>query len=170
MAKFTAEEKINAVKTYLNGQDGYKTIAKQIGVASSVFHSWIQRYEYQGEEAFAKRYTSYSKQFKLDVLTYMNDNGVSTGEAAAIFDIASPGLIRKWRTQMRTEGIDALETKKKRRPTMKKDQAEKQPINEGSVEALQAELEQLRMENAYLKKLNALVQNKEKLPKKTKRK
>ncbi|MBB3149969.1 hypothetical protein FHS16_000001, partial [Paenibacillus endophyticus] len=41
---------------------------------------------------------------------------------------------------------------------------------EGSVEALQAELERLRMENAYLKKLNALVQNKEKSPNKTKRK
>ncbi|MFJ7935968.1 IS3 family transposase [Sporosarcina sp. NPDC096371] len=159
MAKFTAEEKINAVKTYLNGQDGYKAIAKQIGVASSVFHSWIQRYEHQGEEAFAKRYTSYSKQFKLDVLTYMNDNGVSTGEAAAIFDIASPGLIRKWRNQLHTKGIDALETKKKGRPSMKKDQPEKQDkqsINEGSVEALQAELEQLRMENALVKKVERL--------------
>ncbi|MDQ0176103.1 putative nuclease with TOPRIM domain [Bacillus chungangensis] len=41
---------------------------------------------------------------------------------------------------------------------------------EGSVEALQAELEQLRMENAYLKKLNALVQSKEKSPNKTKHK
>ena len=41
---------------------------------------------------------------------------------------------------------------------------------EGSVEALQAEIERLRMENAYLKKLNALVQNKEKSPNKTKRK
>lgn len=33
---------------------------------------------------------------------------------------------------------------------------------EGSVEVLQEEIERLRMENAYLKKLNALVQNKEK--------
>jgi hypothetical protein len=41
---------------------------------------------------------------------------------------------------------------------------------EGSIEALQTELERLRMENAYLKKLNALVQNKEKSPNKTKRK
>jgi transposase len=41
---------------------------------------------------------------------------------------------------------------------------------EGSVEALQEELERLRMENAYLKKLNALVQSKEKLQSKTKRK
>ncbi len=41
---------------------------------------------------------------------------------------------------------------------------------EGSVEALQKEVERLRMENAYLKKLNALVQNKEKSPNKTRRK
>lgn len=41
---------------------------------------------------------------------------------------------------------------------------------EGSVEALRAEVERLRMENAYLKKLNALVQNKEKLQSKTRRK
>ncbi len=46
----------------------------------------------------------------------------------------------------------------------------KQEATEGSVEALQAELERLRMENAYLKKLNSLVQNKEKSPKQTKRK
>ena len=38
----------------------------------------------------------------------------------------------------------------------------------GSTEALQAEIERLRMENEYLKKLNALVRSKEKSPKKTK--
>ncbi|KZE08386.1 regulator of replication initiation timing [Bacillus mycoides] len=37
-----------------------------------------------------------------------------------------------------------------------------QGIIEGSIEALQAKNERLRMENAYLKKLNVLVQNKEK--------
>ncbi|WP_445490812.1 transposase [Niallia sp. 03133] len=45
----------------------------------------------------------------------------------------------------------------------KKETTEKEKMKE-----LQVELEQLRMENAYLKKLNALVQNKEKSPKKTK--
>jgi transposase len=46
----------------------------------------------------------------------------------------------------------------------------KQEPSEGSVEALQAEIDRLRMENAYLKKLNALVQNKKKSPNKTNRK
>lgn len=37
-----------------------------------------------------------------------------------------------------------------------------QKVVEGSLEALQAENERLRMKNAYLIKLNALVQNKTK--------
>lgn len=52
---------------------------------------------------------------------------------------------------------------------MKKETNKPQPA-EGSEEALRAEIERLRMENAYLKKLRALIQEKEKLQKKTKRK
>ncbi|PKG27001.1 transposase, partial [Cytobacillus horneckiae] len=46
-------------------------------------------------------------------------------------------------------------------------QTKQSPV-EGSTEPLQAEIERLRMENEYLKKLNALVQAKEKSPRKTK--
>ena len=40
-------------------------------------------------EAFEKRYTNYSAQFKLDVLNYMNEHGTSINETAAIFNIPS---------------------------------------------------------------------------------
>ncbi|GAB2541166.1 hypothetical protein JOD18_003061 [Gracilibacillus alcaliphilus] len=56
---------------------------------------------------------------------------------------------------------------------MKKDSdhiSQKQKPAEGTPEALQAEIDRLRIENAYLKKLNVLVQNKEKSPNRTKRK
>jgi transposase len=52
---------------------------------------------------------------------------------------------------------------------MKKETNKTQPA-EGSEEALRAEIERLRMENAYLKKLKALIQEKERLRNKTKRK
>ena len=172
MAKFSPEEKIQAVKQYVNGNEGIKTIATSIDVHPSLLHQWIKKYELFGKDAFEKRYTSYPTQFKLDVLNYMNEHGTSIRETAAIFNIPSYETLRKWRIQLSTIGIDALVTKKKGRPSMKKEN-KKQIINtpaEGSVEALQAELERLRMENAYLKKLNALVQNKEKSPNRTKRK
>jgi transposase len=173
MVKFSPEEKIQAVKEYLNGNDGGKTIANSIGVHLSLLHQWIKHYEQLGEDAFEKRYTSYPAQYKLDVLNYMNEQGTSIRETAAIFNIPSPETLRKWKIAFETEGLDALQLKKKGRLSMKnenKKTLKKQAPAEGSVEALQMELERLRMENAYLKKLNALVQNKEKSPNRTKRK
>jgi len=173
MARFTFEEKLDAVNRYFSGVEGYESIAQSIGVNKSSVIEWVKLYEHHGEEAFRKFYTSYTIEFKLDVLNYMNDYGTSLRETAAIFNIPSPSTLTVWRKQLETEGIDALQPKKKRRPSMSKDhqkETKKPVLAEGSVEALQAEVERLRMENAYLKKLNALVQNKEKLPNKTKRK
>ncbi len=172
MAKFTIEEKVKAVKRYINGRESQRTIADSLGVAYPVFRTWIQQYQYHGEKAFEKRYTSYTLQYKLDVLTYMNELGTSIRETAAIFNIAAPSTLFQWKRQLETQGIDALQSKKKGRPSMKNKstQQSKQVVAEGSKEALETRIKQLEMENAYLKKLNVLVQNKEKSPNKTKRK
>lgn len=123
-------------------------------------------------EAFLKRYTNYTQQFKLDVLNFMIENGTSLFETAAIFNIPAPSTIIVWKKQFETQGIAALQSRKKGRPSMEKDsnkQSKQTPV-EGSVEALEARIQQLEMENEYLKKLNALVQNKEKSRNRTKHK
>jgi transposase len=173
MAKFTAQEKIQAVKRYLEGTEGHKTIAGTIGVTPGVFLNWIRQYQYHGERALIKSYTTYSVEDKLKIINYMNEHGTSIRETAAIFNIPTHSTLSKWKNQFETEGVDALIPSKKGRPLMRKEnqkESKKQAPVEGSLEALQAEVERLRMENAYLKKLNALVQNKEKTPNKTKRK
>ena len=162
MAKFTPEEKLEAVQRYLEGKESYLTIANIYKTSDSVIRNWVMQYEAHGVEIFLKKsYTSYSTQFKLDVLKYMDDYGTSSNETALIFNITSPALIRKWRILFESQGIDALKSKKKGRRTMRKKSEKKQP-NVGPQEALLAELEYLRMENAYLKKLNALVQEERK--------
>ncbi len=166
MGKFSPKEKLQIVKQYFSGIDGGKTIAKSLGIHSTVLYQWIRRYEAFGEKAFEKRYTTYSFQDKLDVLNYMDKHGASIRETAAIFNIPSHEIIRKWKVAYDLHGVDALRPKKRGRPAMKK--KHKVQINlvpvliEGSIEALQAENERLRMENNYLKKLNALVQKKKK--------
>ncbi len=149
-----------------------KSIAKSLGLHHTVLLHWIRQYEHHGEEVFKKRYTPYSVQDKLDVLHYIKEHGTSIREAAAVFNIASHSTILSWQRSLELHGIDALQPKKKGRSSMKKDpkQLNDQKSVKGSVEALQKEIELLRMENAYLKKLNTLVQNKEKSPNKTKRK
>jgi len=170
MPKFTDEEKLNAVLTYLNGTVGYRNLALELGIEPKAFHYWIKRYQYHGEFAFTTSYTSFPLEFKLDVLKYMNDQGTSIRETAAIFNLSTPTVLLSWKKRMDTEGLDALGSKKKGRPTMKKgsNKKTKQAQTVGSTEELQAEIERLRMENEYLKKLNALVQSKEKSPNKTK--
>jgi len=170
MAKFTSEEKLQAVIRYLEGKESLNEIGKSIGVHHTGILKWVKLYEQHGVEAFIKRYTNYSAQYKLDVLNYMIEHGTSLRETAAIFNIPTPSSIYCWKKRFETKGFDALQSKKKGHPSMKKEtnkQPKKVPV-EGSPEALQAEINRLRMENDYLKKLNALVQAKEKSPKKTK--
>ena len=179
MAKFNAEDKIAAAQRYLNGNNSYQKIGASIGAHSSLIKTWVKQYEINGVEAFQKSYTSFSTEFKLDVLKYMNDYGTSPNETAAIFKIADPSTIRKWGRQFEKHGIVALKSKKKGRRSMKKETVKtetqkpkaNQPIpSEESVEFLQSKVERLEMEIAYLKKLNALVQMQEKLQTKSKRK
>jgi len=146
-------------------------IAHSLCIPKSVVKNWIKQFKYRGLAAFEKTYTSYTAQFKMDVLNYMIENSVSSNEAAAIFNISSPALIRVWRNQLKNKGYEALISKKKGRPSMKKVRTKqvKPVVIENSNEALQARIKQLEMENEYLKKLNALVQSKEKSPNKTER-
>lgn len=173
MSKFKAEDKIQIVLRYLEGNESFEKIAEEVRVSKSIIRGWVRLYEQQGLEAFIKSYTNYSGEFKLNVLNYMNEKGTSSYDTAAIFNISSPGMVRNWRKAFETGGIDALQLKKKGRPTMKKvsklNKEQQLPV-EGSIEALQAENDRLRMENAYLKKLNALVREQEKLQTKSKRK
>ncbi len=176
MAKFTAEQRIQIVLRYLSGNESINEIAQEVQVQKTIISGWIRLYEQQDSEAFLKSYTSYSTQFKTDVLNYMNETGTSSVDTAAIFNISSPGMIRNWRTKWKQGGIDALQPKKKGRLSMKKEIKKRgskkdtsSPV-EGTVEALQAKIERLEMENAYLKKLNALVHIQGKLQTKSKRK
>jgi transposase len=172
MAKFTADEKIHIVLRYLNGNESYREIGKEIGIRGTVILNWVNQYKQNGVEAFLKQYTNYTQRFKLDVLNFMVENGTSLFETAAIFNIPAPSTISVWKKQLETQGIDALQSKKKGRPFMKKEsnKQSKQILAEGSIEALEARIKQLEMENEYLKKLNALVQNKEKSLNETKHK
>ncbi|MDA2184786.1 IS3 family transposase [Bacillus cereus] len=167
MAKFTADEKIQIVLRYLNGNESYREIGRSLGISDTIILNWVNQYKQNGLEAFLKRCTNYTQQFKLDVLNFMIENGISLFETAAIFNVPAPSTISVWKKQLEIHGIDALQSKKKGRPSMKKDSNKqlKQPLAEGSVEA---RIKQLEMENEYLKKLNNLSSKQGKITKQDK--
>jgi transposase-like protein len=169
MSKYSFEEKLEAVLAYLEGKESYKAIAKERKMSMAPLKRWVLRYREHGVEGLVSSYTNYDIQFKMDVLHYMDEFGASINETAARYNLPSDYTVLNWKRQFEAGGIDALQPKKKGRRLMKKETKKPTPA-EGSVEALQVEVERLRMENTYLKKLNALVQSKEKLQRKTKHK
>ncbi|MGN4127342.1 IS3 family transposase [Lysinibacillus sphaericus] len=165
MAKVSVEQRIQAVQRYLNGDESMSGIAKDIGVTDRVVSDWIRRYQKNGVEAFLKSYTKYSADYKMNVLNYMNETGTSSIDTAALFNISSPGMIRNWKLKFEVGGYDALVSKKKGRPSMKKEtkRTTKSTPAEGSVEALEARISQLEMENAYFKKVEYFSSNARKI-------
>lgn len=97
----------------------------------------------------------------------MIENGMSLFERAAIFNIPALSTIIVLKKTIRNTRNRCPSIKEKGCPSMKKEsnkQSKQAPV-EGSVKA---RIQQLKMENEYLKKLNTLVQNKEKSRNRTK--
>ncbi|MED4534895.1 IS3 family transposase [Metabacillus fastidiosus] len=159
MAKYSLETKLMAVHAYLNGTESFKVTAQKHNVNMTMLKKWVVKFRKHGLEAFQTTYTNYSVEFKMDVLHYINEMGASIEEAALAFNIPASTTVGNWKDLFETQGIDALLPKKKRRPPMNK----KPMKDQSSEETLQAEIERLRMENAYLKKLPCLNSRKGKI-------
>ncbi len=61
-AKYSAEEKINAVRDYLDGKESMSSIARRLEIAFQSFKQWVKNYEAMGTDAFSTRQNKcYSK-------------------------------------------------------------------------------------------------------------
>ncbi|CAG2157839.1 IS3 family transposase ISRme12 [Cupriavidus campinensis] len=127
---------------------------------------WVASYRQHGQDGLRKKRNPYSTEFKLSVLLRMWREGLSGEQTAALFDIRSPGCIGVWERRYHSGGIDALSPRPRGRPkTMPqaippKSPAEPVADDERPRKELLKEIEYLRAEVAYLKKLDALVQAK----------
>ncbi len=172
MTNLTKEFKLSIAKRYMNEAISYRILANQVNVDESIVRYWVMLFRHHGDKAFNFPYTNYSSSFKLKVLKFMNETNYSIREASAIFHIPDPSMVRRWRKQWETAGDKVFESKRKGLPAVtSRDKREAASTNNSnqSRESMEKELEYLRMENAYLKKLRALVQE-QKSPKKSKRK
>ena len=124
MAKFTADEKIQIVLRYLNGNESYREMGRSLGISDTIILNWVNQYKQNGLEAFLKRCTNYTQQFKLDVLNFMIENGMSLFETAAIFNIPAPSTISVWKNSSKHKELMPFNLRKGR-PSMKKIQINK---------------------------------------------
>jgi transposase len=155
--KYTEEFKLTVVKDYLVGSGGYKAIAKKYNISAfSIVRNWVRIYRSQGAEGLKNklRNAEYSVEFKLEVIYYYLNGEVSYTDTATHFGINNPSTICLWLKNFNKYGIEGL-LKPRGRPSMTKEKtAKKQTTNREK--QLEEENELLKIQVAYLKKLQAL--------------
>ena len=160
MSKYSDEFKLEVVKYCVEKHHGVKDAARHFSIpAFSTVEKWVKKYNEHGVKGLFKNLkSSYSGEFKQNVVEYMNKNHLSAKQTAIHFNLGSIDQATRWERIYYEEGPQALyEDRRGRRKNMSS-KPRKKKLSEDNEKDLIAEIQQLRMENEYLKKLNALVQ------------
>ena len=157
MSKYSSEFKLKVIKYYEEGH-GFLSTAKYFNIpAMSTVQKWIRKYQKQGEKGLIKNIQKYNGEFKQYVVEYMHNNHLSCLETAIQFNLAGDYVVSKWERIYYEEGPQALYKERRgKSKNMSSKPIKKKNVNENK--DLLEEVQRLRMENEYLKKLNALVQ------------
>ena len=169
MSKFNLEFRMKVVTEYFSDK-GATSLAREYGVSNdSTVLGWVHQFERWGIAGLKKRVPGqeYSSQFKVDVLNWRKQNRASLPVTAVHFNLSSPSTIWQWERRFKESGIAGLERKrgnpkhmakhKKNTPKPAKPQDSAEELKQ-----LKQENQMLKLENAFLKKLDALARKKSK--------
>ena len=154
--KHSLSEKLQVIELYQSGY-GSVTISKQLGIEDSIVSRWIRVYQSDGFSGFDKRvHTQIPAELKQQAVKEVLENSLSFETVALKYKV-SISAVYSWVQRVKQYGYPALTTIKRGRPNKNMGRPKnKEPETE--LEKLQEEVRYLRAENAYLKKLRALVE------------
>jgi transposase len=156
MTKYSKEERIAAIKAVEAGES-INQVAKLYEMSRTVLQLSVRNYHEHGEKGLSSHAYSLSAEQKNEVLKYMHERQLSFAETGVLLGIRH-STIWQWERRYLEKGIEGLEDKKKGR----KPRVQKPKLPKTRLEELEEENLNLRIENEYLKKLNALVAEREK--------
>lgn len=156
--------KLKVVNEYLEGPLGGRALAAKYGLSSNaLIYNWKHSYQLYGKEGLKthRSPTNYTSEFKRNVLHFIETTGASYGEAARQFKLPSGSMISRWQKIALSGGHTALSKRKGRPKKMKKKSTKRQQDLHHSTreKELEREVELLRIENEYLKKLRTFQQS-----------
>ncbi|TYC49993.1 transposase [Weissella muntiaci] len=156
MTKYSNEFKLKVIHEYLDGDIGFAALAEKYNIASKKnITEWVNQYEVTGSIGRIKN-ESYSFDFKKMVLEYSLNHSYS--ETSKRFKVFPSAVISSWRAKVDKFGYDGLKNKVRGKRTMPYDKrASDMSYEADQLAKVIEENRRLRMENAVLKKLNALV-------------
>lgn len=157
MSKYNEDLKLKVVKYVLEQNHSCHQASLKFSVSKSRVEVWVRKYNCHGIVGLVKNSTKYTGDFKLNVLKYMHENHLSLIETSIKFNLSDTGAVSKWERLYYEEGPKALFEERRGRKNMSSKPI-KNKLSKDVEEDLVDEIQRLRIENAYLKKLNALVQ------------
>ena len=162
--KYSIKQKEAVVRSILRGRASCTGAAREMGCRKSAIERWLEQYKQNGVKGFTFRNGSYDGRFKLQVVQYYLKKRLSLNQTASHFKIPNESAIVRWLKTYERCGATGLwkETRGRKKSTMIKKPGKKVKASSDSetekLVKLQQEVEYLRAENAFLKKLEALVQ------------
>ncbi len=154
--KYSKDFKLECIRKYKNGE----YIKDPPGIKHHAFYvqyrKWAKIYDSLGEAGLEHRKPTLNIDQRLELIRRV-ENGESYMSVAFSAGIGNDLLI-KWHKLYMKNGIDGLKSLKKGKPFMKKKKPVKKEDSDKTREELLEELQYVRAENEYLKKLSALVQ------------
>ncbi len=158
MSKYSYEEKLAAVELVVVDDFSTHEAAKISGIPRTPILRWVDRYKQFGPEGLLTKRRTYDGTFKISVIEYMHENHLSLCQTAVKFGIPTEVTVGKWERIYYEEGPHGLFRDNRGKKSKMNSDKPKRKIKKETEEDLVAEVQRLRMENEYLKKLQALVQ------------
>lgn len=154
-SSLTEAQRGAAVALFEQGR-GYSATARYLGVSRGPVREIHRRWVLHGRKVLVAKptKTQYSFEFKLDVVRKVIDEGATAQQVAQQYRLSSATLVQTWVRTYRRLGEDGLKPKPKGRQPKDADSSSQQLTD---LARLEQENERLRAENAYLKKLRALM-------------
>ena len=163
MSKLTREDKIKIYERRKNGET-IPSLAKAFDIQESNIKYLIALIEKYGYDILRKdKNRAYSKDFKLQIINRILISHESVNSVAIDVGLASSSILHNWLLKFKENGYNVVEKKKGRKPkSMTKLKKNDKTLSEKEkIKQLEDEILYLKAENEYLKKLRALVQERE---------
>ena len=158
------EEKLAAIRLVEQGQSA-RSVSDKLHLGHHILYEWLAAYKDRGIEGLkpkGKRPKRLSYEEKCKIICEYQESELTLYQLSAKYDIAS-SVLANWVRLAEREGFEALAPRKLGRPKTGRKMTKRLPKDECEKEneRLRKENERLRLENLLLKKVRALVEERE---------
>lgn len=162
--KFSLEQKLEVLDLVLKKNQLQTEVCRKFKVSDSELYHWITQFRKYGVSGLLLKSSNnnYSPNLKLKVVTEYKKGLLSLNQLARKYKISRGNLIYQWIVRLDKEGYESLlKDNRGKKSKMKRKRVSPKDYHKLSKEEMLLELEYLNTENAYLKKLDALIREEE---------